>query len=262
MSRRIPAEAYGRDFFLGPFLEGYSEFQEGRLSVVKARQLEMLELEGGVSVLEVGYGRGELLLHCARMGASVAGIDYAPEAFKIARVTMREFPRADLRLGDCTGLPFEDDSFDRVFSGDVIEHLSFNDAVLKLKEMYRVTRPGGFILVHTTPNTLFTRYMYPWARHVLRFINERSVEEIDAHLKVMKRLHVDEYNLFTLRRAARRAGLPGARVWVDEDLLRSSKHRHTQVFAANRLARFVGSLGKYSAVRLLLGNDLYLKCVK
>jgi len=128
--------------------------------------------------------------------------------------------------------------------------------------MYRVTKPGGFVLVHTTPNTFFTRGIYPWCKHLLRLINPEAVRHIDAHLKMMRKLHVDEYNLFSLCRVAAKAGLPQARVWIDEDILRSAKHRHTAVFAENRVVRFVGSSGNLCPVRLLFGNDLYLKCVK
>src|SRR5437764_939062 len=138
MRRRIPAEAYSKEFFLSPFLEGFKEFELGSLSVVKTRQLALLDLRPGLSVLEIGFGRGELLLHCARRGVAVAGIDYAPDALKIAQVTLQDFPDADLRLADCKRLPFADDTFDRTFSGDVIEHLCFADAVIKLREMHRV----------------------------------------------------------------------------------------------------------------------------
>jgi ubiquinone/menaquinone biosynthesis C-methylase UbiE len=260
--RRISAESYGREFFLSHFLEGFREFELGSLSVVKTRQLELLDLRPGISALEVGFGRGELLLHCARRGVAVSGIDYAPDALKIAQVTLKDFPDADLRLADCTRLPFADDAFDRAFSGDVIEHLCFEDAIMKLREMRRVTKPGGFVLVHTTPNTFFTRGVYPLCRSLLRMIDREAVHRIEAHLKMMSQLHVDEYNLFSLRRIAAKAGLAGARVWIDEDMLRSAKHRHTEVFAKNRLVRFVASLGRLYPVRLFFGNDLYLKCIK
>ena len=262
MIRRLSPETYSREFFLSEHLEGYREYQEGMLSSVKARQLEMLEVSVGISVLEVGYGRGELLLHCALNGATVAGVDYSGEAYAIARETLGKFPDADLRLADCKKLPFDSDAFDRVFSADVIEHLCFEDAVEMLTEMYRVTKPGGFMLVHTTPNTVFTKYVYPWAKHILRRIDQNSVDGIEEQLQVMKRVHVDEYNLLSFRRSAAAAGLPKASVWIDKDLMRSGKHRHMRRFAENHFTRFIGSLGKYAAVRFLLGNDLYLRCVK
>ncbi len=262
MVRRIPPEAYGRDYFLNPCLDGYQEYLEGTLSAVKAKRLDMLSLQEGTSVLEVGYGRGELLLHCALKGATVAGVDYSPEAYAIALDTLRGFPDADVRLADCRRLPFDASSFDRVFSGDVIEHLCFEDAIEMLKEMYRVTRPGGFMLVHTSPNTVFTKCVYPIAKHILRRIDHASVEAIEEQLQVMNRVHIDEYNLITLRRSAAAAGLRQASVWIDKDLMRSGEQRHTRAFAKNRLVRLANALGKYAAVRFILGNDLYLKCLK
>jgi ubiquinone/menaquinone biosynthesis C-methylase UbiE len=262
MGARIPQEAYGRDFFLSPFLEGYEAYQQGGLSVVKARQLEMLALDGRSTFLEVGYGRGELLLHCARKGAKVAGVDYAVEAHRLARETLREHPEVDLRVADGRRLPFGSNTFDRVFSGDVIEHMCFEDGVEMLREMYRVTRPGGLILVHTTPNTVFTRWVYPLVRPLLLAINLAGVKNIDAHLGIMRRFHIDEYNFFTLRRAARRAGLAGARVWIDPDLTRSDRHRLTRPFSRNILVRAAGRCGRFWLARFLLGNDLYLRCQK
>ena len=101
---------------MSQLLEGYKEFREGRLSVVKARELEMVALERGTSLLEVGFGRGEFLYHCARRGAKVAGIDYSRDAYEIAKELFREYPDADIRVADCRDLPFPDESFERVFS--------------------------------------------------------------------------------------------------------------------------------------------------
>ncbi len=260
--RRIPSKAYDRAFFLSPVLEGYDEFLSGELSVVKARQVQMLDIAPGTSLLEIGYGRGELLLHCAKRGARVAGVDYADEACVIARETLSDFPDSDVRVADCRDLPFESDSFDRVFSGDVIEHMPFEDAVEMLREMYRVTRPGGFMLVKTTPNTVFVRYVYPWMRPVLSLIDRNGVRRIDDQLEVMRRLHVDEYNTFSYRRTARQAGLKGFRVWIDPDVTRSNRHQYSERFARSRLVRAVAWFGRLSFVRFFLGNDLYLRCDK
>jgi predicted SAM-dependent methyltransferase len=51
---------------------------------------------------------------------------------------------------------FEDGSFDLVYSGQSIEHITFEEADLTLKEVQRVLRPGGFFAVDT-PNARLTR---------------------------------------------------------------------------------------------------------
>ena len=185
--RRVPPEVYDREYLLSDNTEGYEEFQSGSLSYVKQLQLDMLDLETGTTLLEVGIGRGEFLRHCAERGAAVSGIDYSEAALEIARSTLQEFPEADLRVADCKELPFEADSFDRVYAGDVLEHQDIEDGAVMLREMHRVLRPGGFLLVHTAPNSVFMKLVYPIARPLLKRIDERSVE-VDG------RMHVEDLN--------------------------------------------------------------------
>lgn len=261
--REIPSETYDRDFFLSHHLEGFEEFKAGRLSYIKAKQVQMLDLRPGQRLLEVGFGRGELLLHCAREGAKVSGVDYAHEALAVARETLAEVPDADVRVADARKLPFETGSFDRVFSGDVIEHMSFDDALAMLKEMYRVTRPGGFLLVKTTPNTVFVRWVYPWAKHIFRLIDQGSVALMDEQLALMRQVHVDEYSLPTLKQIARKAGMPHAKCWIDPDITRSNQHRYAPTsFRHSVVIKVIALLGRFWPVRFFLGNDLYLKCEK
>jgi ubiquinone/menaquinone biosynthesis C-methylase UbiE len=257
--KRIPPSAYRKEYFLSDFVEGYEEFKRGDLSLVKSRQLDLLDLEPGLSVLEVGYGRGELLLHCAMIGARVTGVDYSPDAHEIAVRTLSDFPDADLRVADCRELPFAENSFDRVVSGDVIEHLNGEDGLQMLREIKRVLRPGGFLVIHTSPNTVFTRLLYPVARLLLLPTHAETVRMVDRTIALAKDLHIREYNLWTLRRATRRAGLEGAEVWIHPDILRSARNRFTADVADNPLVRLVGRMGGFGPARFLLGNDLYLK---
>lgn len=256
--RRVDPEVYDRDYLLSENTEGFEDFRRGGLSHVKEQQLDQLELAPGVSLLEVGVGRGEFLLHCARRGAAVTGIDYSSDAVEISRETLAEFPAADLRIADCRQLPFEDDRFDRVYSGDVLEHQDFDDGVTMLREMRRVLKPGGLLLLHTAPNTFFTRGVYPLARPLLRRIDPATIEALEGHLAVNRGVHVHEYNLFSLRRVAREAGLEGALVSIGSDVLRSARHRHTEALSRHPLVRLAGALGRLAPFRLFLGNDLYL----
>jgi ubiquinone/menaquinone biosynthesis C-methylase UbiE len=260
--REVPAERYDRAYLLSDNTEGFREFQEGELSFIKQLQLEELELTPGVRLLEVGFGRGEFLYQCARRGAAVSAIDYSPAALEIGRETLADFPEADLRVADCKDLPFAADSFDRVYSGDVLEHQDLEDGAAMLREMYRVLAPGGFLFVHTSPNTVFTRMVLPIAKPFLRRIDEAAIQRLEEHMKVNATVHVHEYNLLSLRKVARMAGLASAEIWIGQDVLRSSRHRHTETLSQSRLVRLAGKLGRIGAVRFLLGNDLYLKCRK
>src|SRR5688500_20400679 len=67
----LPSEIYDRDYFLSDRCEGYDRFAEDRgLSPLKRKELELLDVRSGQSVLDAGCGRGEVLLACAERGAS------------------------------------------------------------------------------------------------------------------------------------------------------------------------------------------------
>ncbi len=59
-----------------------------------------------------------------------------------------DHPSAKFHLGDATRLPFPDDHFDAAVSSMVFEYLS--DVPAALKELYRVLRSGGRVLIHDT----------------------------------------------------------------------------------------------------------------
>ena len=228
---------------------------------MKEQQLAELELRPGVELLEVGFGRGEFALQCAKRGARVSAIDYSEAALDIGRQTLADYPDADLRVADCKALPFEDERFERIYSGDVIEHVDFEDGIQMLREMWRVLRPGGFMFLHTSPNTWFTHFVLPLGKPVLRLIDANAVNTLEEHMKINETVHVHEYNLWSLRRVARAAGIP-ARVWIGADVLRSAQHRHTERLSKNPLVAFVSSLARLAPVRALVGNDLYLRAAK
>jgi SAM-dependent methyltransferase len=56
-----------------------------------------------------------------------------------------------VRDGSLTQLPYEDKTFDRVLCLDVLEHLTFDEQLKALRELHRVLRPGGELLV-SVPN--------------------------------------------------------------------------------------------------------------
>jgi ubiquinone/menaquinone biosynthesis C-methylase UbiE len=99
-------------------------------------------------LLDAGCGTGGFLrwaLELPAFGAG-AGIDVSPEGIELAR---RQVPGADLRVGSVTSLPYADASFDVAVCNDVLQHLGEHQAPAALRELRRVLRPGGTLLVRT-----------------------------------------------------------------------------------------------------------------
>ena len=120
--------------------EHYDRFM-GRYSVPLARALaDELGVVEGMKVVDVGCGPGGLTSELAgRVGApSVAAIDPAEQFVDACRLRN---PGADVRQGVAEALPWEDDAFDAALSCLVIAFMK--DADAGLREMARVTRPGG-----------------------------------------------------------------------------------------------------------------------
>lgn len=90
----------------------------------------------GRDVLEVGCGTGLLLERVAPLAASARGIDLSPGMLAQARER-----GLDVLEGCATELPYEDHSFDVVYSFKVLAHVE--EIEVALREACRVTRPGG-----------------------------------------------------------------------------------------------------------------------
>lgn len=116
------------------------------------------EKHKGISVLEVGFGQGTDLVQFAKAGAKCTGIDYTPTHFELAKLNfeLRNL-KADLHLGDAANLPFEDNSFDKIYSFGVLHHTP--DIEKCINEVYRVLKPGGtFVMSLYHKDSLFHYY--------------------------------------------------------------------------------------------------------
>ena len=253
----IPRERYSRDYYLSDRCEGFEQFREqGALSWVKERFLERIDPRAGETVLEIGSGRGELLRACAARGAATAGIDYAADAARLTRATCA--PETSVAQADATALPFAGASFDKVFLGDVLEHLTLAQAGRMLEEAHRVLRPGGTLVLHTSPNLLFIRLVFPWVLVAMLVTGRVALLRllIDQY-RVIREFHVREYSRGRLRRLLRTSPFGGATVELSRDVLRAGQSRYTASLAANPLIRGVAALGAREPFVALLSNDLW-----
>lgn len=105
----------------------------------------LLESLATGAVLEVGCGRGGKIGFLSTPTKRY-GIDYSKRAIQEAQQT---FPNVTFFVADACVLPFSDESFDTVFSLEVIEHIKNYDDMLW--ECHRVLKPGGHLFIQT-PN--------------------------------------------------------------------------------------------------------------
>lgn len=96
---------------------------------------------GAPLILDAGCGTGNTLRHLGGWGRSV-GVDLSPEALRFCR--QRGVAAAGASL---MALPFASDTFDCVTSFDVIYHRWVSDDAGAVREMARVLRQGGLLLV-------------------------------------------------------------------------------------------------------------------
>ena len=122
--------------------DAYDRFM-GRYSVTLSPQLaDLAGIAAGQRAVDVGCGSGMLTAELvARLGPdSVAAIDLSPP---FVEAIGTRFPGVDVRRGTAEELPFGDGEFDAALSQLVVHFM--RDAVAGLREMARVTRPGGAV---------------------------------------------------------------------------------------------------------------------
>jgi ubiquinone/menaquinone biosynthesis C-methylase UbiE len=114
---------------------------------------ELLEAAGvdqGDRVLDVGCGPGYfvgMLAEAVGQEGSAIGIDAAPEMIEYANRKSRRLSNCAFQVGTVESLPFPDDSFDVVVSSLMVHHLPEEGRAEAIREMRRVLRPGGTLLV-------------------------------------------------------------------------------------------------------------------
>ena len=114
--------------------------------------INMAKVQLGEKVLEVAVGPGLTIVELARRvgkDTTVYGIDVAPGMLRVAtqRLQTQGFSKFDLREGDCRQLPFEENSFDVVYNGYMLDLIPTYDMSLILAEFKRVLRPGGRLVL-------------------------------------------------------------------------------------------------------------------
>ena len=156
-------EEYERMFVLEDFYWWFRGRRKIVLSALKGIKAE--------KILDVGCGTGGNL---NLFNGFVVGLDISLQALKLAK---KRKPNAILCQGEAENLPFHNESFDLVLALDLLEHLQ--DDVKGLREMYRVLKKGGNVLI-TVP-----AYKFLWSEHdeALHHFRRYSKSEIKVKME-------------------------------------------------------------------------------
>lgn len=137
------------------------------LSIVKGLDISPLD-----SILDCGCGDGLYLKIIKELsGAAVSGFDLNGESLRLARGYTKDMgvPLVQGRIGE---LPYKDNSFGKIFSTEVLEHVE--DDLGALKEILRILKTGGRLII-TVPN-----HNYPFLWDPLNWTLERC---LGKHIK-------------------------------------------------------------------------------
>jgi ubiquinone/menaquinone biosynthesis methyltransferase len=156
MRRMFSTIAPRYDFITRAFSYGMDRRWK-RLGVKKA------SLPKGATVLDLACGTGDFsqLVLRSSPGARVVAVDLTEQMLREARIR----GLTEVVIGDAIALPFADGLFDCVFVGYGLRN--FPDLNTALREIYRVTRPGGlmvsldfFLPTNSLLRQLYLGYLY------------------------------------------------------------------------------------------------------
>ncbi|MFB6123179.1 MAG: methyltransferase domain-containing protein [Haloferacaceae archaeon] len=144
---------------------------------MRAEALDLLDIERGDRVLDVGCGTGFGTEGLLQYTDDVHGLDQSAHQMEKAFEKFGKRDAVNFYRGDAERLPFRDDAFDVVWSSGSIEY--WPNPVDALEECRRVTRPGGQVLV-VGPNYPSSSPMQKLADAIMLFYDEAEADRMFA----------------------------------------------------------------------------------
>ena len=163
--------------------------------------LRMIE---GKDVLDVGCAAGGLSKKISLMGKKVLGIDVLEDAIKIAR-EFNSTPNTTFEVRDLLKQQFPENSFDCITFLETIEHVE--NPGLYLRELHRILRPKGFLIL-STPNATSLKnifYALSYRKKAKRVQISKEISSEPKHTGTQIE-HVNNWDFPTLVRLLDRCG--------------------------------------------------------
>ena len=154
-------------------VEGSHWWFVGRRAILETFLRQIIEKLGNkdLRILDVGCGTGANLEMLSQFGTA-EGVDVSDDALEFCRKK-----GLTVHKGLAEELPYADETFDVTTALDVVEHL--DDDIAGLKEMFRVTKKGGYSLIFVPA------FMWLWgvqddiSHHRIRYTRSQIVERLE-----------------------------------------------------------------------------------
>jgi len=154
-------------------------------SSLRDKVVDFTEARNGARVLDVGTGTGRQAFAFAKKGYDVFGIDLSEDMLKEAKKN-KGYYSVKFEVADATNLPFEDNSFDVSCVSFALHDMILPVREKGLKEMVRVTRPKGTIVIvdYALPKNKISRFLiYNFVKIYEPYYPEFIKSDLEALLK-------------------------------------------------------------------------------
>jgi ubiquinone biosynthesis O-methyltransferase len=170
--------------------------------------ISMVDAKPGEAILDAGCGNARDLIQLYKKGCKCTGIDFSAKMIEEARkeLSNNRIENVVVEVGDLAKLRFPNETFDKVFASEVIEHIpDYNKAI---SEMARALRPGGCAII-TTPNR---HSWYGFDRYVIceKILRVKSRHPYDAWKTFNELASALSSNGFEITRVAGICYVPGS----------------------------------------------------
>jgi ubiquinone/menaquinone biosynthesis C-methylase UbiE len=269
--KRVDPRVYTKKYYLTD-CTGYKEYKRsfGELLEVRFEELlPFLKFSIHDTVLDVGCGRGELVYFSAKEGAEAYGIDYSKHAIALAnnlkgKKEKNVQKRMNFKVMDAKNLEFPDSFFSAIIMTDVMEHLYPEELEEVLKELKRVLKKNGKIIIHTAPNKFFNGigykyYSYPvsslgifiWNKLLQKKypnISHPNSLRTDSHAI----MHINEPTYFSLKKLFLKTGFKDKTLSSNVTAIKPILSFKDTLY---NLFVFFHPLSKYFPLNIIFGSD-------
>lgn len=227
------------DFFQSVYSEGKDKYSDpflyGRYFISEEIDLILKTLKPNSAILDIGCGTGHLTNEMKKKGYQVFGMEPSEEMLNYAK---KNFPDIEFKKGVSVNLPYPDNSFDFVIAIEVLRYLSHEDVFNTYKEIYRVLKKDGKMLV-THVNKYASDFYYIFY-HLKGFIEKLRREvyhycyftTAETEIQMLKKAGFKDYSakgrMFACIRIAYKLGILPGRIFTKLLELISKDQKHNK----------------------------------